>query len=92
MEQVIAYETPEILVSSKMDCNLEYKNTFQKYLKNATDVNFRMDSNKSVLCEICNSMSVAKFIWFLICQKSETHLKKEGYLLSELEKRTFIPH
>lgn len=85
MEQVIAYETPEILVSSKMDCNLEYKNIFQKYLKNATDVNFRMDSNKSVLCEICNSMSVAKFRMIPDLSEIRNSLKKEGYLLSELE-------
>ena len=85
MEQVIAYETPAIILSAKMNERLEYKTTFQKYLKNATDVNFRMDSNKSVLAELCNSTSVAKFRMVPDLSEIRNSLKKEGYLLSELE-------
>ena len=85
MEQVLAYETPSIILSAKMGNSVEYKTTFQKYLKNATDVNFRMDSNKSVLVELCNNMSVAKFRAVPDLSEIRNSLKKEGYLLSELE-------
>ncbi len=85
MEQVIAYETPAIILSAKMNERLEYKTTFQKYLKNASDVNFRMDSNKSILAELCNSTSVAKFRMVPDLSEIRNSLKKEGYLLSELE-------
>lgn len=85
MEQVIAYETPAIVLSAKMNETLEYKNVFQKYLRSATDVTFQMDSNKSILCELCNSTSVAKFRMVPDLSEIRSSLKREGYMLSELE-------
>ena len=86
MEQVLAYEAPAILLSANMTDVLEYKGTFGKYLKNATSIQFRLDTNKSILSCICEEgKSVAKFRALPNLAEIKNALSKEGYLLSELE-------
>ena len=85
MEQVLAYEAPAIILSGKMNNIMDYRGSFQKYLKNATDVEFTLDTNKSILCSLSNPESVAKFRMVPELSEIRNSLKKEGYLLSELE-------
>lgn len=86
MEQVLAYETPAILSAGKIVERLEYRNLFGKYLKSATDVQFVLDTNKSLLICACNEgKSVVKFRAIPDLSEIRNSLKKEGYLLSELE-------
>ena len=86
MEQMLAYETPAILTSAKMNDSVEYKTLYGKYLKNATSVQFRLDTNKSILSSVCNEgKSVAKFRMVPDLTGIRNSLKKEGYMLTELE-------
>ena len=86
MEQMLAYETPAILSSAKMNDSVEYKTLYGKYLKNATSVQFRLDTNKSILSSVCDEgKSVAKFRMVPDLTGIRNSLKKEGYMLTELE-------
>lgn len=87
MEQMLAYEVPAILSSNRIEIgDLEYKGEYAKALKNATSIQFRMDSNKSILSAICcEGKSVAKFRAVPDVAEIRNGLKREGYLLSELE-------
>ena len=86
MEQMIAYEAPAILLSAKLDTRLEYRNLYKQYLKNATDVRFELDTNKSILSTVSQEgVSAAKFRMVPDLSEIRNSLKKEGYMLSELE-------
>lgn len=86
MEQMLAYDSSAIFSSMKIDSGIEYKNLYLKYLKNATSVQFRLDSNKSIFSAITVAgKSVAKFRATPIISDMHNSLKKDGYYLSELE-------
>ena len=87
MEQMLAYETPAILSANRVEIgNFEYKDEYAKALKNATSVQFRLDSNKSIVSAVCcEGKSVAKFRAVPNLAEIRNGLQKEGYLLTELE-------
>ena len=85
MEQVLAYEAPALFSAAKVDNPIDYKALFNRYLSKADSVQFRLDSNKSILCAVSNENSVAKFRATPLIASMHDSLQSEGYLLSELE-------
>ena len=84
MEHVLAYETSAIFQNAK---TIDYgKMLINKYLKNADSVAFRLDSNKSIVSAISeDGKSVAKFRAVPNISSMRDVLKKNGYLITELE-------
>lgn len=86
MEGAIAYEGPSIWSELGITDGVDYTVIFSKYLKDADHVQFRLDSNKSILCAVAKeNKSVAKFRAIPILAEMHPALQKEGYLLTELE-------
>ena len=52
MENMLAYETPAICSAAKVDNDINYGFLFNSLLKDADNVQFRLDNNKSILCAI----------------------------------------
>ncbi len=86
LENVLAYETPELYKEAGITDNMNYGVIFNNYLKDCDSVQFRMDSAKSILCAVCKeNKSVAKFRAVPVLSEMKQPLQHEGYLLSELE-------
>ena len=86
LEHVIAYEAPAICNEAKINVPQDYKFLFNNMLKNADKVQFRLDSNKSILCAIEKECEwVAKFRAVPVLSEMKQPLFDNGYMLSELE-------
>ncbi len=86
MEQMLAYEAPAIFSSAKVDGDIEYKNLFSRYLREADTVQFRLDSNKTLCCSTFKTgKSAAKFRCTPDVASIRNNLMREGYYLTELE-------
>lgn len=86
MEKVLAFETPSICKESGIENNMDYKFVFSSMMDNADKINFRIDTNKSILCSVIkDNKSVAKFRAVPVLSEMKQPLQNQGYLLSELE-------
>jgi len=86
LEGAIAYEGPMLCKEAGITNSVDYTAIFNKYLKNCDSVQFRLDSNKSILCAVSqNGKSVARFRAVPVLSEMRSDLQKEGYLLTELE-------
>lgn len=86
LEGAIAYEAPSICKEIGIKNDVDYTAIFNKYLKDCDNVQFRLDSNKSILCAVSkDGKSVARFRAVPVLSEMHPALQKEGYLLAELE-------
>lgn len=86
MQQVFAYEAPALFNAAKMENKIDYKNLFQRYLKDADTIQFRLDSNKILYSALSvDGKSVAKFHAVPDVAFIRNNLVKDGYYISELE-------
>ena len=86
MENVLAWEAPEICKAAKIEKVPDYKFIFESMMKNADRVQFRLDSNKSILCSVeKDGISAAKFRAVPVLSEMKEPLLANGYLLTELE-------
>lgn len=85
IEQVMAYEAPSLIKAAAVEGEVPYKGLFAQYLKDADQVSFRLDSNKSILCSLAVAgKSAAKFRAVPDLGIMKSALQRHGYLLSEL--------
>lgn len=86
LENVMAYETPAICKESGVENTNDYKFLFQSMAQDADKVQFRLDSNKSILCAVeKEGISVAKFRAIPVLSAMKEPLLQNGYFLTELE-------
>lgn len=86
LENVMAFETPDLYKQAGVKDTLNYQAVFSKYLRDCDSVQFRLDSNKSILCAVSkDGKSVAKFRAVPVLSEMHDRLRSEGYILSELE-------
>ena len=86
MENVLAWEAPEICKAAKIENIPDYKFIFESMIKNANRVQFRLDSSKSILCSVeKDGISAAKFRAVPVLSEMKEPLLSNGYLLTELE-------
>lgn len=86
LENVMAFESPAICNEVNVENTNDYSFVFSEMIKNADRVQFRLDSNKSILCAVeKDGISAAKFRAVPVLSAMKEPLQNNGYFLHELE-------
>ena len=86
LENMIAYEAPAICNQANIENTTDYKYIFNSMVKDADRIQFRLDSNKSILCAIeKDGVSAAKFRAVPVLSAMKEPLENNGYFIRELE-------
>lgn len=86
LQNVMAYDAPAICNEANIDNTVNYDHIFNMMLKDADKVQFRLDSNKSILCSVEKvNVSACRFRAIPVLSEMKKPLLANGYLLTELE-------